>query len=591
MAITQPGNVSRPQAKETRCDNQCEPLFTRAQAHVLNLDKDIGSKAQGKQGLWDLGQSPIIVDKLCGYLERYNNYKDAQVLREGFQRGFRLNYLGSRKASISDNLKSAFEHEQEMETKLQSEINLGRIAGPFNEPPIANLKISPIGLVPKSDGGWRLITHLSYPTNNSINDGIPELASSVKYTSFDKVSDMIFSLGKNALLAKRDIKSAFRLLPVHPSDFALLGMKFKGKYFYDKMMPMGCSISCNLFEKFSSFIHWLVIELTGLSTLDHMLDDFIFAGAECSNHCSILVRQFESICAELGIPLATEKSVGPTTVLVFLGFEIDTVTLSIRIPENKVNELLILLQNTVLRNKMTLKELQSMTGKLMFFSKAIRSSRAFLRRFYDAMIGLSRAHYRKRISKDMRDDMYMWINFLESFNGVVHIPDKIWHTSQTLQLYTDSAGGPQMGAACYLRGKWSFFQWPIYWDGTEYLHDLTFLELVPVLLAFTLWKEELGNKKVLMWIDNEALVAVINKQSSKSKRVMFLLRELILLSMQFNIIFKAQHISSVNNGICDAISRKQWSRFRTLAPEANETPEEIPHRFQRKILSMKSQGY
>jgi hypothetical protein len=36
-------------------------------------------------------------------------------------------------------------------------------------------------------------------------------------------------LGKNALLTKNDIQSAFRILPINPNDFELLGIKFKGK--------------------------------------------------------------------------------------------------------------------------------------------------------------------------------------------------------------------------------------------------------------------------------------------------------------------------------------------------------------------------
>jgi hypothetical protein len=48
---------------------------------------------------------------------------------------------------------------------------------------------------------------------------------------------------------------------------------------------MGCSISCALFEFFSTFLHWVVENKAGLSTLDHYLDDFIFPGAALTNDC------------------------------------------------------------------------------------------------------------------------------------------------------------------------------------------------------------------------------------------------------------------------------------------------------------------
>ena len=49
---------------------------------------------------------------------------------------------------------------------------MGRIIGPLDSPPLDKLKVSPVGLVPKSDGSCRLITHLSFPTGESVNDGI-----------------------------------------------------------------------------------------------------------------------------------------------------------------------------------------------------------------------------------------------------------------------------------------------------------------------------------------------------------------------------------------------------------------------------------
>lgn len=145
---------------------------------------------------------------------------------------------------------SAEEHGEETLKKLNSEIELGRILGPFTSLPIVTLRISPIGLVPKPDGGWRLITNLSHPEGNSVNSVIDPEFCKVTYTSFDSILDKMSVLGKGAKLAKMDINSVFRLHPVHPADFDFMGMQFDGKYCIDKCMPMGCSISCSLFEKF-----------------------------------------------------------------------------------------------------------------------------------------------------------------------------------------------------------------------------------------------------------------------------------------------------------------------------------------------------
>ena len=95
--------------------------------------------------------------------------------------------------------------------------------GLFDTRPISNLRCSPICLI-------RLITHLSYPPANSVNDFIDEHYTSVKYSSFHNAISMVQILGKNAELGKMDLKSTFRLLPVYHGDFDLLGFKIEEKF-------------------------------------------------------------------------------------------------------------------------------------------------------------------------------------------------------------------------------------------------------------------------------------------------------------------------------------------------------------------------
>ena len=110
-----------------------------------------------------MGATPIKSGELINYLNIYPNKQDANILKSGFINGFKVNYSGLVESYICKNLKSATLHTNELEKKIMKEITLGRIAGPFKEPPFEKFKMSPVGLVPKNDGSWRLITHLSYP--------------------------------------------------------------------------------------------------------------------------------------------------------------------------------------------------------------------------------------------------------------------------------------------------------------------------------------------------------------------------------------------------------------------------------------------
>jgi hypothetical protein len=130
-----------------------------------------GSMAKEVHDISALGKSPLKIEIVQRYLQNYPLKEVAQELSDGFLKGFRLKYTGPRIHRESPNLLSAFPHTEALKDKIQKEINLGRIAGPFKCLPISNLQVSPCNIVPKSDGvTWRLISHLSYPTFNEIND-------------------------------------------------------------------------------------------------------------------------------------------------------------------------------------------------------------------------------------------------------------------------------------------------------------------------------------------------------------------------------------------------------------------------------------
>jgi len=120
-------------------------------------------------------------------------------------------------------------------------------------------------------------------------------------------------------------------------------------------------------------------------------------------------------------------------------------------------------------------------------------------------------------------------------------------------LYTDSTGNALFGCGAYFQGHWVQSHWPSSWPNTDILFDITCLELISVVLAFIIWGSEVKNKKILLRIDNQALVSIVNKRTSKSKRVMVLIRQLVFLNMYNNVQFKSVHIEGEHNEIADAL--------------------------------------
>ena len=121
---------------------------------------------------------------------------------------------------------------------------------------------SPIGLVPKmNDGihtGWRPIFDLSCPESRSVNDGIPTEYGAIIYETLDNAIQLVAYAGRGAILMKRDLKSAFRHIPVSACDHWLLIFEWKGKYYVDMFLPFGLRTSPRIFNLFSEAVHWIL---------------------------------------------------------------------------------------------------------------------------------------------------------------------------------------------------------------------------------------------------------------------------------------------------------------------------------------------
>ena len=169
---------------------------------------------------------------------------------------------------------------------------------------------SPLFLLPKKLGGYRLIHNLSASESHSVNDGIPVDNSSVTYQNLSHALKLVKKFGKGCLLAKTDIESEFCIIPITKSDYHLLGFTWGGKFYYDKFLAMGTSSSCQIFEKFSSSLHW-AMEQAGFTDTVHVLDDFLFVGPPKSKQCQEALKWFKLMCSECGIALKSEKTTTP----------------------------------------------------------------------------------------------------------------------------------------------------------------------------------------------------------------------------------------------------------------------------------------
>ena len=450
-----------------------------------------------------------------------------------------------------------------MEEHIEKELLANRIKGPYLSSPFSKFQISPIGLVPKKEpNSYRMITHLSCPDGTSINDGISKDFATVMYASVDDAIKAILKVGKGAFLAKADIKSAFRLIPVSPDQYHLLCMKWKGKYYYDCCLPMGVKSACQIFEVFSSNIEH-ILKSEGVLFVLHYLDDYLFVnGTLCT--CDNDLNSFEKLADDINLPLATEKTIRPTQKLEFLGLEIDTIAEIVRLPIDKVEKCKSMIGDMLSRSKCQLKELQALLGLLNFACAVVAPGRAFLQSMYSLTSGLTKKNHYKRLTVQVKKDLKVFYQFLDSYNGVSFYREQMFMSCEVKHLHTDAAQG--LGYGAVFVNEWFSIPWPSqFWK----VQNITLLELIPIVLALATWGKILSNQVLIIHTDNDALHFVINKQYSKEDDVKHWIRQLVTLSLKFNILLKAKHILGKQNILADALSRLDVKKFLKLHPTAS----------------------
>ena len=177
----------------------------------------------------------------------------------------------------------------------------------------------------------------------------------------------------------------------------------------------------------------------------------------------------------------------------------------------------------------------------------------------------------------MKKYLDLWLQFFRDFNGISELHDRFWVSNEDMQLFTDSAGGSNLGFGAYFAGKWVYGSWPQSWVEQGIIDDITVLELFPLLVSLHICGGHLRNKKILFRVDNFAVVHILNSMTSKSDRDMTILRVFTLQCLKLNIAVKAQYVSGCLNRVAYSLSRLQFQKFRELVPYAEPTPTPVPN--------------
>ncbi len=403
-----------------------------------------------------------------------------------------------------------------------------------------------------------------------MNDGIDPLLCSLKYVTVDEIAALAAGLGPGSLIAKMDIESAYRIVPVHPQDRLLLGVQWEDAIYIDAMLPFGLRSAPKIFTAIADALEW-IIRRRAVRFVWHYIDDFIFCGPR-RLQCAYALDTALSACHELGVPISSHKVEGPATDIAVLGIRINTVTQTLSLPADKLQRLKDLLTEWEGRRLCTRRQLESLVGLLNHASKVVRPGRSFLRRMLDLLhrtehTAAPRSHHFIRLNRCFRADLQWWRSFVSGWNGVALFPDR---ARPHHEMVSDATGS--WGCGAYWHPHW--FQ--IRWSPRAQPLPIAVKEILPLVIAVAVWGPRWRQSAVRCHCDNQSVVHDIRTRTSRHPHMMHLLRCLFFLEAHYQLQISSVHIPGVLNDLADDLSRDRLPSFLRKVHQPDLTPTPIP---------------
>ena len=476
--------------------------------------------------------------------QELQNDPDRDYLLNGILHGFYIVDPNVTLPNVSQhNHKSAYTNKIETTKIVQKEIDTGRYVPVDYKPSI----VSPIGLVPKSSGGFRLIHDCSMPHDGrSVNDHTVQ-CDKQSYESVDTAVDLITPKSYMAIV---DIKSAYRAVAIHPSSYDASGLIWNidgvPTYIVDTRMMFGARPAPSVFHRISQAIK-RIMGRRGHHKIVAYQDDFLVVG-ESYEECLEAWVSLIQLIMHLGFDISYDKLQQPSQDIVFLGIRIQSQSMQVSLPSSKLDDIKACLHNFQRKKHATKRQLQSLAGKLNYAARVVRGGRTFLRRLLNAINSLRLSHHKIRLRGALMDDIKWWEEYMDYFNGKAKCIKSYVNSKSVLTDACPVAGG------AYHDGDIYYTQWSCdYPDLTS--APINYKEAMMAAISIIRWAPRLANSSVYLYSDNKCTVSIINKCASRNVKVMESLRQMFWLSADYNFHVKAVYIPGENHILADTVSR------------------------------------
>ena len=240
--------------------------------------------------------------------------------------------------------------------------------------------MSPLNTVPKKDSNERrIILDLSFPKGTAINDSVSKdfylgEKVSLSYPGVDDLVNLIKIKRRGCLLFKKDLKRYYRQIGIDMGDASLVGYCFNGQMYFDKVLSMGLKSAAFIAQRITNAVKYMC-KVSDVS-IENYLDDL--AGADTPDKALKSFHELGKILEFCGLEEALEKSCPPSTRMIYIGVLFDTESLTLLVTHERLHEINTLVNSWLQYATATLKQLQSLIGKLNFVAHCVKPARIFI---------------------------------------------------------------------------------------------------------------------------------------------------------------------------------------------------------------------
>ena len=377
------------------------------------------------------------------------------------------------------------------------------------------------------------------------------------------------SLSPGSYIWKSDVQSAFKTVGVFPPHRSLTALYLNGMLFVDARLPLGHRWSPYIFVHLVGKPVLYVCVARGaniLGAIDAFVDDF-FGGCDTKVEAEAQLELFLRVCEDLGVPISKAKTFVPSQVMELLGYVIDTVAMTITLPQEKLLDIVEELSYLESKAYATKRELYSLAGKMNWAAPVIPGAKTFMRRILNLMNRLKNDWQSAALSDGFRADAAWWRKYAARWNGIAAIPPRV-----SIQIQFASTDAASQGLGVFLFGTgFSFkFKKQISVAGKDSEVIIAELELIAVALLVAMAAPKLAGRHIVIAVDNTNTCSWIHSGTAKRSRVANALRFLARIRATYSIYITARYVTSAYNVLADTLSRDfDTTETNSFFPHAN----------------------